>query len=99
MATHLENLTNILTGVLGLAPDNNQLNTVAAAALTKVTDKELLLLFPTATRKTLTVNQRAYIANVVIRKLIRRMIRNVKVADVRTSNLPALTAAANDETI
>jgi hypothetical protein len=99
MATHLENFINILTGVLGTAPDNNQLSTVASAALTKVSDKEIEEFFPNITRETLTVNQRAYIANVVIRKLIRRMVRTVKVADARVSNQPAVIAAANDETI
>jgi len=99
MATHLENFTTLLTAVLGAAPDNNQLSTVADAALSKVTDKELLEMFPNDTRDTISTNQRARIANIVIRKLIRRMVRSYKVGEARIANIPAVQAAANDETI
>jgi len=99
MATHLENFTAIIGAAIGSAPTNNQLATVADAALSKVTDRELLLIFPAATRETLTANQRAAIANIVIRKLIRRMVRTFKVAEARIANIPAVQEAANDETI
>lgn len=99
MATHLQNFNMILTGVLGISPTNEQLSAVADAALTKVTDKELLEFFPNDTRETLTANQRAYVANIIVRKLIRRLVRTSKVAAARIANIPALTAAASDETI
>ena len=99
MATHLENFISIMTGVLDAAPSNVQMTAVADSALAKVTDSELLGLFPNATRETLNPNQRALIANIIIRKLIRRMVRFEKVKTVNIANKPAMDAAANDETI
>lgn len=99
MATPVENLTSILTGALGQAPTPIQLNTIADAALSKVTDEEIAATFSGITKVNLSNNQRALIANTIILKLLRRLIRTYKVSSAQTANRPAIEAAANDNTL